>query len=206
MCAASMGHWYYMHEKLVKGLGHAREKYGELLVQWGVSCSMLALSREHTISRRGGDRWWTATYLNRKWAHLCKLAGKARGAWEQEQEQERERGQEWEQELRRRRVEAFEGWEETGQEGWYHMIYGWRKSGFYAPTHGLKAGVQEGWAIWPVGSAVCNSAMMEAAQGAASNATAVGVVGSNLLGQLNWAPKHVTCPDNVLSKCVTIQI
>jgi len=53
---------------------------------------------------------------------------------------------------------------------------------------------------------VCKSAMREAAQGATSNGTAVGVVGTNLLGQLNWAPKHVTCPANVLSKCVTIQI
>ena len=77
---------------------------------------------------------------------------------------------------------------------------------FYAPTKVLRRGVQEVWAVWPVGSAVCNSARMEAAQGATCNATAVGVVGANLLGLLNWAPKHVTCPDNVLSKCVTIQI
>ena len=70
----------------------------------------------------------------------------------------------------------------------------------------IRRGVQQVWAVWPVGSAVCNSARMEAAQGATCNATAVGVVGANLLGLLNWAPKHVTCPDHVLSKCVTIQI
>ena len=77
---------------------------------------------------------------------------------------------------------------------------------FYAPTKVLRRGVQEVWADWPVGSAVCNSARMEAAQGATSNATAVGVVGANLSGQLNWAQKHVTYPDNVRSKCVTTQI
>ena len=58
----------------------------------------------------------------------------------------------------------------------------------------IRWGVQEVWAVWPVDSAVCKSAMMEASQRAASYATAVGVVGSNLLGQLNWAPKHVACP------------
>ena len=61
---------------------------------------------------------------------------------------------------------------------------------FYAPTKVLRRGVQEVWAVWPVGSAVCNSARMEAAQGATCNATAVGVVGANLLGLLNWAPKQ----------------
>ena len=70
--------WYYMHEKLVQGV--VATFYGKLLVQWGVAC-MFARSREH-MTRRGVGRWWAATCLNRKWAHLCKLAGEARGAWE----------------------------------------------------------------------------------------------------------------------------
>jgi len=83
-----------------------------------------------------------------------------------------------------------------------------RPSGVVLFTHQrrIRRGVQQVWAVWLGGSAVCKSAMREAAQGATSNGTAVGVVGTNLLGQLNWAPKHVTCPANVLSKCVTIQI
>ena len=67
--------WYHMHEKLVQGWGHAREKYGKLLVPWGVSYIMLARSREQMVARRGLDRWWVNNCLNGKWAHLCKLAG-----------------------------------------------------------------------------------------------------------------------------------
>ena len=61
-----------MHEKLVQGLGHAREKYGKLLVQWGVSCDILARSREQMVARRGLDCWWFNNCLNGEWAHLCK--------------------------------------------------------------------------------------------------------------------------------------
>ena len=116
------------------GLGHARERYGKLLVQWGVSCSMLPRSREQMVARRGLDRWWDNCLDGE-----CKLAGKA---WEQEHE--RRQGQKWEQELRRRRVEAYEGWEETGQEGWYSMVYGWRKSPSML-TDEERKWVQGGW-------------------------------------------------------------
>ena len=105
--------WYCMHEKLVQGLGHAREKYGKLLVQWGESCSMLARSREKMVARRGLDCWWLNNWSNGKWAHLCNLVGKARAHWEQEQERLRGREREREQEQERRWGDDSEGWEAT---------------------------------------------------------------------------------------------
>ena len=74
---------------------------------------MLARSREH-MTRRGVGRWWwgmAPTCLNRKWAHLCELAGGARGAWEREQEpgRGREQEREWERERERGRGEDSVG-------------------------------------------------------------------------------------------------
>ena len=69
------------------------------------------------VARRGLDRWWFNNCLNGKWAHLCKLAGKARGAWEQEQERERGRGRE------RERAGDSEGWEAADQGRWTDLQF-----------------------------------------------------------------------------------
>ena len=79
--------WYCMHETLVQGLSSIY--YDNLMVKWKLHLSILARSREYMIARSRVEYWWAATclnssWLNRRWAHLCDLAGEAGGAWEQE--------------------------------------------------------------------------------------------------------------------------
>ena len=64
---------------------------------------------------------------------------------------------------------------------------------FYTPTQN-KAGCTTGLGRLAWRQRCVQIGYESGSTGATSNGTAVGVVGTNLLGQINWAPKHVACP------------